>query len=176
MLSRVIKAGMVAAVMFVAGFAAAEKTSTIRGTVSTSKTATGEKTGTLMSSDGTLYTIVMDDRGEKMAKKMEGKKVQVVGVVSKEGEGNLLRVLSYDPVLTGTVQATIDQTGAITGVQIVTRDGVYDVTLDQKGLEMGKTMDGYTVDAVGTITQKKMLFVGRNRFTVKSFERHKEGS
>jgi len=176
MLSSAIKAWMISAVVLLAGLANAEKTSTIRGMISSAKSGTGERTGTLLASDGTLYTIVMDDRGEKLTKKMDGKRAEVVGVVSSEGKGNLLRVLSYDPVLTGTVQATKDQTGTMTAVQVVTADGVYDVTLDQKGVEMGKTMDGQTVDAVGTIIEKKRLFIGKNKFTVKSFERRKESS
>jgi len=174
MFSNMIKVWAVSMAVLLAGLAYAEKTSTIKGTVLTTKNAAGEESGNLRASDGTLYTIVMDDRGEKLTKKMDGRRVQVVGVVTREGKGNLLRVLSYDPVLTGTVQATKDQTGAITSVQIITAEGVYEVALDQKGIEIGKTMDGQTVDAVGTITEKKRLFIGRNKVTVKSFERRRE--
>ena len=78
----------------------AEETTTLKGTVFSSKTSTGARMATLTATEGS-YTIIMDDRGEKFAKDMNGQKAEVVGVVTKEGDSNLLRVLSYSPILTG---------------------------------------------------------------------------
>ena len=61
-------------------------------------------------------------------------------------------------------------------MRLITSDGTYEVKLDNRGLDLGNQMDGRMVDAVGTIEKKKVLFVGKNAFTVKSFEPHKEAS
>jgi len=112
MLSRILKAvAIAAAVVFAA--VSAEETATLKGTVFSSKTSTGARMATLTATEGS-YTIIMDDRGEKLAKDMNGQKpplpipspslgrgAEVIGVVTKEGDSNLLRVLSYSPILTG---------------------------------------------------------------------------
>jgi hypothetical protein len=54
----------------------------------------------------------------------------------------------------GVVNVTKDA-NEITKVTVVTKDKVvYNVTLDTKGLELGKTMAGKEVDVEGTVTKK----------------------
>jgi len=172
MLSKVL-GGMIVAAALLGMTAVAEQSSTIKGTVFSSKTSSGAKIVTLTAPGGN-YTVVIDDRGKSLASDMDGKKAEVVGIVTKEGNTNMLRVLSYNPILTGRVEATMDQAGAVTMVRLITPDRTYEIVLDDKGIELGKKMGGQMVDAVGTINKKKILFIGKNEFIVKSFEHHKE--
>ena len=172
MLSRVLRGWMIVAVALAGIAVAAEQSTTFRGTVVRSKSGSME-VATLTTSAGT-YTIVMDDRGTKLAKDMGGKKAEVIGIVTKEGSTSLLRVQSFSPILTGRIEAVKNQQGGVMIVRLVTPDGTYEIPLDDKGIELGKKWDGQTVDAVGTVSKKKFLFIGKNEFTVKSFEQHKE--
>ena len=173
MLSRVLRGGMIVAVALVGIAVAAEQSATFRGTVFRSKSSSGVEVVTLATPAGT-YTIVMDDRGTKLAKDMAGKKAEVIGIVTRDGSTSLLRVQSFSPILTGRIEAVKNQQGGVMIVRLVTPDGTYEIPLDDKGIELGKKWDGQTVDAVGTVSKKKFLFIGKNEFTVKSFERHKE--
>jgi hypothetical protein len=55
----------------------------------------------------------------------------------------------------GVVNVTKDANDVITKVTVVTKDKVvYNVTLDVKGLELGKAMAGKEVEVEGTVSKK----------------------
>ncbi len=57
----------------------------------------------------------------------------------------------------GMVNVTKDANAVITKVTVVTKDKVaYNVTLDAKGMELGKTMANKEVEAMGIVSKKGM--------------------
>jgi len=70
----------------------------------------------------------------------------------------------------GIVGVTKDAAGVITAVTLTAKDGaIYDVTLDAKGMELGKTMADKKVDAEGTVAEKD----GAQWLTVQSYAAEK---
>jgi hypothetical protein len=60
-----------------------------------------------------------------------------------------------DKELKGTVAEVKDKDGNVTGVELTMGKGLtYQVTLDEKGKELGKTMSGKKVKVTGTIEMK----------------------
>ena len=145
---------------------------TVRGTLFTARDQTGIVAVSLFAADGKMYSIVIDKRGIELGDKMANRKVEVTGIAIENGR-HVIRVQGWDAVLTGRVETVRSAAGNITLVKLIAPEGTYDVALDQKGVELGKKMDGQTVDAVGTI-RKKQGAGAREQVVVKSFEEHRE--
>ena len=54
----------------------------------------------------------------------------------------------------GLVNVTKDANNVVTKVVVVAEKEIYDVVLDAKGLELGKTMEGKKVEVQGTVAKK----------------------
>lgn len=68
--------------------------------------------------------------------------------------------------LEGTVSVVKDANNVITAVKLTTAISAYEVVLNEKGLELGKTMDGKKVEVEGTIQHKD----GQKLIDIKSFK------
>jgi len=61
---------------------------TIVGAVECRQTEDNKLEAFLVSGDGEIYSIVMDDKGRRFAEECQGKLVKVAGAVRMEGEGD----------------------------------------------------------------------------------------
>ena len=145
---------------------------TVRGTVYTARDHSGIVAMNLLTADGKMYNIVLDQRGLELGDKMANRKVEVTGIVTENGR-NIIRVQGWNPMLTAKVEAVKSAAGNITLVRLIGPEGTYDVVLDEKGIELGKNMDGKSVDVIGTM-RKKPSAGANQQFVVKSYEEHKE--
>jgi len=63
------------------------ETVTVQGTVSVEKNAVGVITTVmLMTEDEEIYNVILDEKGMELGSKMEGKKVEVQGIVMEKEE------------------------------------------------------------------------------------------
>jgi len=150
----------------------AGKTETIRGTVYTAKDHAGITVVNVLGKDGTMYSVVLDQRGEELGDQMASRRVEITGVITQNG-AKTIRVQGWSPILAGKVEAVKNAAGNITLVKLVTPDGTYEVLLDSKGQELGNQMDGRSVDVVGTVRAQKGT-TGLQQFVVKDFEERQE--
>ena len=74
-----------------------------------------------------------------------------IGVVSLAAEDSESNVVT----LQGVVDTYVDANDIIESVQLTTsEDIVYEVVLDEKGIEFGENMDGEKVEVKGIVTEK----------------------
>jgi hypothetical protein len=74
---------------------------TYTGTVKVTKDKTGQVTAAKLSAGGILphtYTLALDTKGKELARKMDGKKVQVRGTLVKQKSGTRLTVREFNAV------------------------------------------------------------------------------
>lgn len=72
----------------------------------------------------------------------------------------------------GTVSVTKDASGNITAVMLTTEKGeMYNITLDEKGKELGEKMEGKMVKVKGM----EMMKDGQKWLTVEKFSERKKG-
>jgi len=75
----------------------------------------------------------------------------VLGLVSLAAVGSEPKVVT----LQGFVSTYVDANGVVESVQLTTDENVtYEVVLDEKGIELGKKMDGKEVEVNGIVTEK----------------------
>ena len=75
----------------------------------------------------------------------------VSGLVSLAAEGSEPNVVT----LQGFVSTYVDANGVIESVQLTTDEDItYEVVLDEKGIELGKEMDGKEVEVNGIVTEE----------------------
>ena len=177
MKSRVVIGWAIAAILLAATAIAAEKegkSSTFKGLVSVAK-ANGRTTSITLVTDKEHYDVVMDQRGLDLSERMPNKKVEVTGFVTERDGRKLLTVQSYMPIVTGTVEAVSDSEGRITMVTLHSNEGDYIVMLDTNGIELGKKMNGKTVEVVGAVREKEQKGRGVEReFIVKNYSEVQE--
>ena len=151
------------------------KNGTFRGTINVAR-ANGRVSAITLVTPEEYYDVVMDQRGLDLGERMANKKVEITGFVTSRNGRKLLTVQSFMPILTGKVEAASDREGRITVVRIVSREGTFDVLLDEKGMELGREMNGKNVEVVGVIREKTEKGRGiQQEFLVKSFNELKTG-
>lgn len=75
----------------------------------------------------------------------------VSGLVSLAAEGSEPNVVT----LRGFVSTSADANNVIKSVRLTTDENIiYEVALDEKGIELGKKMDGKQVEVTGIVTEK----------------------
>jgi hypothetical protein len=77
------------------------KTTKVQGTVNVTKEANDPNVIiniTLVTADKVTYYVVMNAKGQELGKEMAGKEVEVEGIVTKRGEKEWIRVLSFKEV------------------------------------------------------------------------------
>ncbi|HUW31580.1 MAG TPA: hypothetical protein VM223_08195 [Planctomycetota bacterium] len=148
------------------------KTETIRGTIYTAKDHTGITAVNVIATDGTMYSVLLDKRGVELGDEMANKRVEITGVVTQNG-AKIIRVQGWSPLVTGRVEAVKNEAGNITLVKLISPEGTYEVVLDDKGQELGHSMNGRSVDVVGTIRKQKGV-TGLQQIVVKDFDERQE--
>jgi hypothetical protein len=74
---------------------------TYTGTVKVTKDKTGQVTAAKLRVGGILphtYTVALDPKGKELARKMDGKKVQVKGTLVKQKNGTRLTIREFNAV------------------------------------------------------------------------------
>ena len=75
------------------------KTTKVQGTVNVTKDANDMITNvTLVTADKVTYHVIQNAKGQELGKEMAGKEVEVEGTVTKRGEKEWIRVLSFKEV------------------------------------------------------------------------------
>ena len=146
------------------------KSTTMLGVVQAAKVKSGLVSAKFLTDDAE-YVIVMDQRGEQLAQKMQNSGVEVTGIIQEENDQKLLTVQSFRPQLFGTVDSAISHDGRLMLTRLITPAGPVVIVLDEKGVELGLTMHGRKVSVIGTYINEK----SRNKeVLVKSWEEFRE--
>jgi len=94
----VLLAMLTTAILASTCFAAEGETVKLQGVVSVTKDANDVITAVQLVAGEDTYSVVLDANGLKLGDEMEGEKVEVEGVVSKEGDQKWLKVLTFKEI------------------------------------------------------------------------------
>ena len=112
------------------------------------------------------YVIVLDQQGIDLGKQMLKRTVEVTGVVTVSGDQKLITVQSFRPQIIGLVDAIITPDGRVTLVKLASQYGTFVVILDEKGVELGRLLNGRKAVVVGTVVENR----GREKqFLIKTY-------
>ncbi|MHC5039859.1 MAG: hypothetical protein ACYTHM_21340 [Planctomycetota bacterium] len=99
-----------------------------------------------------VYTIVLDDRGTRLATDLAGREVFVRGTVN---ERSALTIQEFLAVVHGIVSVKEDGEGKVSDIRIKSAEGEYRVTVDEAGKKLALEGGGKGVQLAGVYTVKE---------------------